>query len=69
MIYATISGPAASKPGLHRSHQPDGRGTPFVTGILNATGLAFNPEGDLFVTSAPKATSTASTLRRVHRVR
>jgi sugar lactone lactonase YvrE len=30
---------------------PDGRGTPFVTGILNATGLAFNPEGDLFVTS------------------
>ena len=25
--------------------------TPFVTGILNATGLAFNPEGDLFVTS------------------
>jgi len=30
---------------------PDGRGTPFVTGILNATGLAFSPEGDLFVTS------------------
>ena len=30
---------------------PDGRGTPFVTGILNATGLAFNPDGDLFVTS------------------
>jgi len=30
---------------------PDGRGTPFVSGILNATGLAFNPDGDLFVTS------------------
>ena len=30
---------------------PDGRGTPFVTGILNPTGLAFSPEGDLFVTS------------------
>jgi len=31
---------------------PDGRGTPFVTGILNATGLAFSPDGDLFVTVA-----------------
>jgi len=30
---------------------PDGRGTPLVTGILNATGLAFNPDGELFVTS------------------
>jgi sugar lactone lactonase YvrE len=30
---------------------PDGRGTPFVTSILNATGLAFSPGGDLFVTS------------------
>src|ERR1019366_4298952 len=30
---------------------PDGRGTPFVTGILNPTGLAFHPDGDLFVTS------------------
>jgi DNA-binding beta-propeller fold protein YncE len=29
----------------------DGRSTPFVTGILNATGLAFNPDGDLFVSS------------------
>jgi sugar lactone lactonase YvrE len=35
---------------------PDGRGTPFVTGILNATGLAFNPEGDLFVTSRAEGT-------------
>jgi len=30
---------------------PDGRGTPFVTGLLNATGLTFNADGDLFVTS------------------
>jgi len=52
MIYATISG-ARGKPtpvSVVRI-SPDGRGTPLVTGILNATGLAFNPEGDLFVTS------------------
>jgi DNA-binding beta-propeller fold protein YncE len=30
---------------------PDGRGTPFVTGLLNATGLAFSPDGDLYVSS------------------
>ena len=41
MVYATISGRVSS----------DGRGTPFVSGILNATGLAFSPDGDLFVTS------------------
>ena len=29
----------------------DGRSTPFVTGLLNATGLAFSPAGDLYVTS------------------
>lgn len=52
MIYATISGPRGkSTPVSVVRISPDGRGTPFVTGILNATGLAFNPEGDLFVTS------------------
>jgi sugar lactone lactonase YvrE len=52
MIYATISGARGkSTPVSVVRISPDGRGTPFVTGILNATGLAFNPEGDLFVTS------------------
>ncbi len=52
MIYATISGARGkSTPVSVVRISPDGRGTPFVTGILNATGLAFNPDGDLFVTS------------------
>ena len=52
MIYATISGQRGkATPVSVVRVSPDGRGTPFVTGILNATGLTFNPEGDLFVTS------------------
>ena len=52
MIYATISGPRGKQTPVSVVRiSPDGRGTPFVTGILNATGLAFNPDGDLFVTS------------------
>jgi sugar lactone lactonase YvrE len=52
MIYATISGPRGKQTEVSIVRiSPDGRGTPFVSGILNATGLAFNPEGDLFVTS------------------
>ena len=52
MVYATISGPRGKiTPVSVVRVSPDGRGTPFVTGILNATGLAFNPDGDLFVTS------------------
>ncbi len=52
MIYATISGPRGKQTPVSVVRiSPDGRGTPFVTGILNATGLAFNVEGDLFVTS------------------
>ena len=52
MIYATISGPRGKMTPVSVVRiSPDGRGTPFVTGILNATGLAFNPDGDLFVTS------------------
>jgi sugar lactone lactonase YvrE len=52
MIYTTISGPRGKETPVSvvRVSQ-DGRGIPFVSGILNATGLAFNPEGDLFVTS------------------
>jgi sugar lactone lactonase YvrE len=52
MIYATISGQRGKQTPVsivRVSH--DGRGTPFVTGILNPTGLAFSPEGDLYVTS------------------
>jgi sugar lactone lactonase YvrE len=57
MIYATISGPRGkSTPVSVVRVSPDGRGTPFVSGILNATGLAFNPEGDLFVTSRAEGT-------------
>ena len=52
MIYATISGPRGkAMPVSVVRISPDGRGTPFVTGLMNATGLAFSEEGDLFVTS------------------
>jgi sugar lactone lactonase YvrE len=52
MIYATISGPRGKQTPVSVVRiSPDGRGTPFVSGILNATGLAFNPDDDLFVTS------------------
>jgi sugar lactone lactonase YvrE len=52
LIYATISGPRGKQTPVSIVRiSPDGRGTPFVTGILNATGLAFHPDGDLFVTS------------------
>lgn len=52
MIYATISGQRGKQTPVSVVRiSPDGRGTPFVTGILNATGLAFNGDGDLFVTS------------------
>jgi sugar lactone lactonase YvrE len=52
MIYATISGQRGKQTPVSIVRiSPDARGTPFVTGILNATGLAFNPDGDLFVTS------------------
>jgi sugar lactone lactonase YvrE len=52
MVYATISGARGKQTPVSVVRiSPDGRGTPFVTGILNATGLAFNQEGDLFVTS------------------
>lgn len=57
MIYATISGERGkATPVSVVRVSPDGRGTPFVTGILNATGLAFNPDGDLFVTSRAEGT-------------
>ncbi|MGA2570282.1 MAG: gluconolaconase [Terracidiphilus sp.] len=52
MVYATISGPRGKMTPVSVVRvSPDGRATPFVTGILNATGLAFHPDGELFVTS------------------
>jgi len=52
MVYVTISGARGKQTPVSVVRvSPDGRATPFVSGILNATGLAFNPDGDLFVTS------------------
>jgi DNA-binding beta-propeller fold protein YncE len=52
MIYATISGQRGKETPVSVVRiSPGGRGTPFVTGIMNATGLAFSPHDDLFVTS------------------
>jgi sugar lactone lactonase YvrE len=52
MIYATISGTRGKQTPVSIVRiSPDGHGTPFVTGILNPTGLAFSPDGDLYVTS------------------
>jgi hypothetical protein len=52
MIYTTISGSRGKETPVSVVRiSPDGRGTPFVTGLLNATGLAFAPSGDLMATS------------------
>ena len=52
MIYATVSGPRGKMTSVSVMRiSVDGRTTPFVTGLLNATGLAFSPDGDLYVTS------------------
>ena len=57
MTYATISGPRGKQTpvSIVRISQ-DGVGTPFLSGILNPTGLAFNPHGELFVTSRAEGT-------------
>ena len=52
MTFATISGPRGKQTPVSIVRiSPDRVGTPFVSGILNPTGLAFSPEGDLYVTS------------------
>jgi sugar lactone lactonase YvrE len=51
-IYATYSGRRGQKtPVSIYKVTPKGAVTPFVTDIVNATGLAFNLSGDLFVSS------------------
>ena len=51
-IYATLSGPRGqSTPVSVFRIGPDGEMRPFVTGIMNATGLAVDPEGFLYVSS------------------
>ncbi|HZU10454.1 MAG TPA: gluconolaconase, partial [Pseudacidobacterium sp.] len=51
-IYATLSGPRGqSTPVSVFRIGADGEMRPFVTGIMNATGLAVDPEGFLYVSS------------------
>ena len=57
MTFATISGPRGKQTPVSIVRiSPDRVGTPFVSGILNPTGLAFDPQGDLFVTSRAEGT-------------
>jgi len=57
MTFATISGPRGKQTPVSIVRiSPDCVGTPFVSGILNPTGLAFNPDGELFVTSRAEGT-------------
>jgi sugar lactone lactonase YvrE len=57
MTFATISGPRGKQTPVSIVRiSPDRVGTPFVSGILNPTGLAFDPDGDLFVTSRAEGT-------------
>ena len=52
MTFATISGARGKQTPVSIVRiSPEGLGTPFVSGILNPTGLAFDPEGELYVTS------------------
>src|SRR5215471_311788 len=51
-IYVTYSGPRGQKtPVAVYKISPKGAVTPFVTDVMNATGLAFNINGDLYVSS------------------
>ena len=51
-VYVTYSGPRGQKtPVSIYKVTPNGAVTPFVTDIMNATGLAFSLSGDLFVSS------------------
>ncbi|WP_263356993.1 NHL repeat-containing protein [Acidicapsa ligni] len=57
MTFATISGTRGKQTPVSIVRiSPDGLGTPFASGILNPTGLAFDPDGDLYVTSRAEGT-------------
>lgn len=52
MVYVTFSGQRGKPTPVSVVRvSPEGFGTPFVSGILNATGLAFNDDDQLFVSS------------------
>lgn len=58
MIFSTISGARGKQTPVSVVRvSPDGRGTPFVTNILNASGVAISPTGELFVTSRAEGTA------------
>jgi sugar lactone lactonase YvrE len=51
-IYATFSGPRGQETPVSVFRiSPDGEAKPFVTGIVNATGLAIAPDGYLYISS------------------
>lgn len=57
MVYATISGQRGKMmPSSVVRVGASGAADPFVTGILNATGLAFSPEDELYVSSRANGT-------------
>ena len=57
MIFATISGQRGKQTPVSIVRVTTERvGTPFVSGILNPTALAFDPNGELYVTSRAEGT-------------
>ncbi|HXG93487.1 MAG TPA: IPT/TIG domain-containing protein [Blastocatellia bacterium] len=51
-IYTTLSGSRGQKvPVSVYKITPDGESEPFLTDIINPTGIAFSPDGEMFVTS------------------
>ena len=51
-IYTTLSGARGQKvPVSVYKLTPDGESEPFLTDIVNPTGLAFSPDGEMFITS------------------
>src|SRR5215216_1739856 len=51
-IYTTLSGTRGQKvPVSVYKITPDGESEPFLTDLINPTGLAFSPDGEMFITS------------------